>query len=259
MDTATLIGLIVGTLLISLGIAFTPGSDIGSFVNLPAFLIVVGGTGCALLVNFPLKDILGVGRIIKFAFKPAAHSPVQLIADFRRFADIARRDGILALEKVTQDIKDPFLLRGVQLAVAGTDPEVIQSLMRTEMEYMADRHDRGIKIVRQFGTYAPAFGMIGTLIGLVVMMRNLNDPASIGPSMAVALLTTFYGVILANLVGLPLAEKLTIRNNEEMVLREMMVKGLMSIQSGDSPRIVEQKLKIILPPAMREQSAMDLL
>ena len=251
MDTATLIGLVVGLLLIMAGIFITPGGSVLFFLDAPSMFIVVGGTLCALMVNFPFRDLASAGKVIRFAFFSLAISPVKLIEDFRRYADIARREGILALEKVTQEIEDPFLLRGIQLAVDGTDPEMIQSMMRTEMDYMADRHDRGIKIFKQFGAYAPAFGLIGTLIGLVVMMKNLNNPDAIGPSMSVALLTTFYGALLANLFGNPLAEKLTIRNNEEMLMRELMVKGLMSIQSGDSPRIVEQKLKIILSPRMR--------
>lgn len=251
MDTATLIGLIAGHLLIAAGIILAKG-DLLLFLNAPSFLIVVGGTCCALLVSFPMKDLMAMGRVLRFAFRVGAAAPLRLIADFRRFADIARRDGILALEKVTEEVRDPFLLRGIHLAVDGTDPEVIQSMMRTEMEFMSERHDRGIKVLKQFAAFAPAFGMIGTLIGLVVMMANMRDPEVLGPSMSVALVTTFYGAVLANLVGAPLAEKLSVRHDEEMLVREMMVKGLMSIQSGDSPRVVEQKLKIILPPALRE-------
>ena len=176
MDTGTVIGIVVGTVLIMTGIMITPGGSVGLFIDAPSMFIVLGGTACALMVNFPLRDLLGAGKVLKFAFLSPREAPGKLIADFRRYADIARRDGILALEKVTQEISDPFLLRGLHLAVDGTDPEVIHTMMRTEMEFMADRHDRGVKIFKQLGAFAPAFGMIGTLIGLVIMMKNLNDP-----------------------------------------------------------------------------------
>jgi chemotaxis protein MotA len=252
MDIATLIGIVGGLVLIAIGIAITPGSSFGLFLDPASAMITIGGATCATLVTFRMKDIANLWRVLLLAFKEERAQSSKLIADFRRYADIARRDGILALENVTHEIKDPFLIRGLQLAVDGTDPEVIQTMMRTELEYMRERHDRGIKVLKQFALYAPAFGMIGTLIGLVIMLANLSDPSKIGPSMAVAIITTFYGAVLAYLMATPLAEKLTIRNDEETLVKEMMIKGVMSLQSGDNPRIVEQKLKIFLAPKMRE-------
>jgi chemotaxis protein MotA len=253
VDLATVIGMLSGLACLVTAILITPRGSLGMFVDYPSLFIVAGGTAAALFMNFTLRDLAGLGRVLRNAFVSRGVSPGRLIADFRRYADLARREGILALERVTGEVKDPFLLAGLQHAVDGLDPDVIQDLMRTEMEYMEARHDRGVKILRQIGTYAPAFGMVGTLIGLTVMLANLRDPEAIGPSMAVAIITTFYGALLAYLFALPLAEKMAIRNSEEMVLREMMVKGLAAIQSGDSPRVVEQKLRVLLPPRMREQ------
>ena len=252
MDLASVVGILFGWTCLIAAILMTPGSSLGLFIHLPSALIVIGGTTSALLMSFRWTDLAALGRLIQLAFASRLPGAERLIADFRRYADVARRDGILALEKVTGEITDPFLLTGMQHAIDGLDPDVIQSLMRTELDYMNARHDRGMRVLRQVGSYAPAFGMVGTLIGLVIMLYNLGDPNKIGPSMAVAIITTFYGATLAYLVALPLADKLAIRNSEEMILREMMVKGMAAIQSGDSPRVVEQKLKVLLPPRMRE-------
>jgi chemotaxis protein MotA len=252
LDIATIIGIAGGFALIGIGIIITPGASLLMFWDPASVMIVVGGATACTLINFPLRDLANLWRVTMLAFREDRLDPNKLIGDFRRYADIARRDGILALENVTHEVKDPFLVRGIQLAVDGTDPEMIQTMMRTELDYIQDRHNRGIRILKQLGTYAPSFGMIGTLIGLVIMLANLSDPSKIGPSMAVAIITTFYGAILAYLVAIPLGEKLTIRNNEEALVKEMMIKGVMSLQSGDNPRIVEQKLKIFLAPKLRE-------
>jgi chemotaxis protein MotA len=255
VDLTTLVGIVLGWACILASILMTPNSGLGLFLNLPSALIVLGGTASAILMGFRGSDLRALGRVLKLAFFQPLPSAAKIIADFRRYADIARRDGILALEKVTGEVDDPFLLQGMQHAVDGLDPDVIQNLMRTELEYMSARHERGIRILRQIGAYAPAFGMVGTLIGLVIMLANLREPGAIGPSMAVAIITTFYGAAIAYLFALPLADKLTVKNHEELILREMMIKGLASIQSGDSPRVVEQKLKVLLPPAMRAEAA----
>jgi chemotaxis protein MotA len=253
VDLATVIGMISGLICLVVAILITPRGNLSMFVDYPSMFIVLGGTTAALLMNFSLRDLRSLGAMIRNAFVQRGMSPTALIADFRRYADLARREGILALERVTSEVKDPFLLAGLQHAIDGLDPDVIQDLMRTELEYMSERHERGVKILRQAGAYGPSFGMVGTLIGLVVMLSNLQNPDAIGPALAVAIITTFYGAILAYLFALPLAEKMAMRNNEEMVLREMIVKGLAAIQSGDSPRVVEQKLRVLLPPRLREQ------
>lgn len=252
IDLATLVGILGGFFLIAVGILITPGASLDLFLDPASLLITVGGAVCSTLINFPLRDLRNSWRVIVLAFREERTKPGKLITDFRKYADIARRDGILALENVTHEIQDPFLVRGLQLAVDGTDPEMIQTMMRTELDYIQERHNRGIRILKQFSMYAPAFGMIGTLIGLVIMLANLSDPSKIGPSMAVAIITTFYGAVLSYLIATPMAEKLTIRNNEEALVKEMIIKGVMSLQSGDNPRIVEQKLKIFLSPQHRE-------
>jgi len=164
-----------------------------------------------------------------------------------KYAEIARRDGILALENVTSKISDPFLISGIQMAVDGTDPDLIETIMSNDLEAVQSRHAEGKALFDNAGKYAPAFGMIGTLIGLVVMLRNMSDPSAIGPAMAVALITTFYGALVANVFALPMAEKLALRSREEILLKQIIIKGVMSIQSGDNPRIVEQKLRTFLP------------
>jgi chemotaxis protein MotA len=252
LDLSTIFGLIAGVCLLAIGILITPGADMMLFVSPASAFITIGGSICAVFVTFPIGDLKSVGKVLKMAFKYEKATPNVLIKDFRRYADIARRDGILALENVTQEVRDPFMIRGIQLAVDGTDPEVIQSMMLTELDYIHDRHLRGIKIMKQLAVYAPAFGMIGTLIGLVIMLANLEDPSMIGPSMAVAMITTLYGAVVTNLFATPIAEKLGVRNNEERLIKELIIKGVMSIQSGDNPRIVEQKLKIFIPPRFRE-------
>lgn len=252
MDTATLIGLVLGFVLVGIGISITPGGSLGMFLDAPSALITLGGAICATLVNFSFRDLRNLPHLVRLAFTAPKGSPHRIIAEFRRYADVARRDGILALEGIVQEVKDPFLVRGIQLAVDGTDPEAIQSLLRTDLENMVARHERGIRVLKQFGTYAPAFGMLGTLIGLVIMLARIKNPDMIAPAMAVAIITTFYGVILSYLVAQPLAEKLIIRNNEEALIREMMIRGIISIQSGDNPRIVEEKLRIYLPAGAGE-------
>ena len=168
------------------------------------------------------------------------------------YAEVARRDGILALENVAGNIKDPFLVSGIQMAVDGTDPELIESILMSDLDAVEARHAEGKALFDNVGRFAPAFGMIGTLIGLVIMLQNMSDPSAIGPAMAVALLTTMYGAVLANLFALPMAEKLGVRSRKEVLLRMVIIKGVMSIQSGDNPRIVEQKLKTFLPNRLRE-------
>lgn len=249
MDSASFIGLIVGAALLLW--AILGKSDIGAFLDSGSVAIVLGGSFAATLVAFPLKTVLGLPKVLKMCFFTKASSVTELIADMVRFAELARRDGILALENVSKDIKDPFLVAGIQMAVDGTDPELIESIMMNDLETIEGRHADGKAILDTIGRYGPAFGMIGTLIGLVIMLQNMDDPSAIGPAMAVALLTTMYGAVLANLVALPMADKLGLRSREEILLKLIMMKGVMAIQSGDNPRIVEQKLKTFLPNRLR--------
>lgn len=249
MDIATVIGLIMGTGLLLW--AISSGSDLPTFINPPSVAIVIGGAVSASLVGFPLKNLLGIVGVVKNCFFSKTRDPNGLIMDMVKYAEIARRDGILSLENVTSEITDPFLVSGIQMAVDGTDPDLIETIMMNDLETIEQRHSDGKGLFETFGKYAPAFGMIGTLVGLVIMLKNMDDPASIGPAMAVALLTTLYGAVVANLVALPMADKLGLRSREEVLLKMIVIKGVMAIQSGDNPRIVEQKLKTFLPNRLR--------
>lgn len=250
MDIATIIGLVAGTGLLLW--AIMGKSDLNAFADAGSVAIVVGGAVSAVLVAFPVRNILGIVRVVKNCFLTKSRDPFALIADLVRFAEIARRDGILSLENVTHEIEDPFLVSGIRMAVDGTDPEMIEQILLNDLETIESRHSDGRKIFEGLGKYAPAFGMIGTLIGLVIMLQHMDDPKRIGPAMAVALLTTFYGAVLANLVALPIADKLGLRSREELMLKMIVIRGVMAIQSGDNPRIVEQKLKTFLPNRVRD-------
>jgi len=251
MDIATLLGLVVGVGLIAWAVISGAGEKVGAFIDPPSVAIVFGGMTAATLISFPLKSVLSVVGVLKNAFLHKAMSAEKLIADLVSYAEIARRDGILSLENVTKDIDDDFVIKGIQMAIDGTDPELIEQILTSELDSISDRHSRGKGIFDTMGKYAPAFGMIGTLIGLVIMLQNMDDPSKIGPGMAVALLTTLYGALVANLVCLPLADKLARRSGDELLLKEIVIRGVMSIQSGDNPRVVEQKLKTFLSPTMR--------
>jgi chemotaxis protein MotA len=249
MDIATIIGLISGTALLLW--AILSKADLGTFIDGGSIAIVCGGSLSAAMISFPIQNLLSVATVVKNCFFSKSRNPVALIHELVHYAEVARRDGILALENVAGDIKDPFLVSGIQMAVDGTDPDLIETVMLSDLEAVEARHMEGKSLFDNIGRYAPAFGMIGTLVGLVIMLQNMSDPDSIGPAMAIALLTTFYGALLANLVALPLADKLGLRSREEMMLRMIVIKGVMAIQSGDNPRIVEQKLKTFLPNRLR--------
>jgi chemotaxis protein MotA len=251
MDLATVAGiilgftLIVGAILVDGGIVF--------FIDVKSLMIVCGGTLAATLISFPLVKVLGVVKVLRNAFLTRSASPMETIHLLVQFAEKARREGILSLETVVNEVDDEFLRNGVRLAVDGVEPDLIKDILHTELAFIEDRHKTGQNIFVTMGTAAPAFGMIGTLIGLVLMLQTLSDPSSIGPGMAMALLTTLYGALLANVVFLPIAEKLRNRTNEEILIKELSIEGIMSIQSGDNPRIVHQKLLAFLAPKARAQ------
>ncbi len=249
MDIATIIGVLVCIALVASAIVM--GGDVGSYINVPSILIVVGGAFAATLAAYPLSRFLQMPNVIKKTLLTKPTDPVALISQMVELAEVARRDGILALENSVQDIEDEFLVRGIQMAVDGSDPEVIQIIMETELENLMDRHEAGKGLLEALGKYAPAFGMIGTLIGLVAMLSNMEDPSAIGAGMATALLTTLYGSLMANVLFLPLADKLGQRTAEEVLARTIIIQGVMAVQSGDNPRNVQAKLYTFLPPAAR--------
>lgn len=250
MDISSAIGLLLGFGFIIGGIV-TSG-EIASFWDLSSVIIVLGGTIASTLASFPMKNFLNTGKIIKKAFFYKETSPDEVIVEIIQLANIARKEGLLSLEEYAEKLDDDFLKKGIMLIVDGTDPDLVRNIMETELIFLEERHSEGQSIFETMGTYAPAFGMIGTLIGLINMLKVLDDPNAIGPSMSVALVTTFYGSMLANVVFLPLAQKLKIRSKSEILVKELMVEGLLSIQAGENPRIIEEKLKTFIPPNMRE-------
>ena len=249
MDVATLVGATSGTALVL--IAIYMGGGLGMFINVPSLMITVGGCVAATLINFPLQKVMGVFSVAKKAFMHKSVEPQDEIARMVEYAKVARREGLLALEDKLQELNDPFLVKGIQLVMDGTTPEALREILRIEVDFLEDRHGMGKSILEAMGASAPAFGMIGTLIGLVQMLQNMSDPSSIGVGMSTALLTTFYGAFMANLVFLPLAGKVGARSNEEVLVKELMIEGIISIQSGDNPRLVEEKLKSFVSPAIR--------
>jgi chemotaxis protein MotA len=251
MDIATIVGIVAGVILVFSAIA--AGGNFVMFVHVPSMLIVFGGTIAATLINFPLGEVLGVIKTVKNAFLHKAVPPTKVIQTVVAFATTARRDGILALESKASEAGDEFLEKSVQLAVDGTAPELIKDILTTELAFLEERHSLGQGVFTSMGTYAPAFGMIGTLIGLISMLAALEDPSKIGEGMATALITTFYGAFAANLIFLPIAGKLKVRTRLEILTKEVIIEGILSIQSGDNPRVVEQKLKAFIAPVLREQ------
>ena len=253
MDLGTVVGIVLAFALIAMAIIL--GGTPGAFVDVPSVMVVIGGSIAAAMIAVPMSALKKIVSVVKKSMLYKKQSPHKLIAELVNYAEIARRDGILSLESHVQNSDDPFIVRGIQMAVDGTDPELIEQIMDTELENLTDRHATGKSIFDAVGKYAPAFGMIGTLIGLVAMLANMSDPSSIGAGMAVALITTLYGAIMSNVVALPIADKLGKRSAEELLMKTIIVKGVMSIQSGDNPRIVEQKLMTFIPPSERESAA----
>ncbi len=254
MDIATLGGLGIGAFFVIFGIVIAGGvGGLFSFLNIPSVLITVGGSFGAIMVANSLSRVLGLMKIMMNAIKTKPMETGRIISMIVTFSEKARREGLLALEDDLDELEDEFLRKGIQLVVDGTDPEIIRNIMETELNNMISRHQDGIKIFEDWGAFAPAFGMIGTLIGLILMLSNIEDKSAIGPGMSTALITTLYGAFLANLVFLPIAAKLTYVDKQEVLLREIMIEGTLSIQSGDNPRIVKEKLVSFLTPEMRVQ------
>lgn len=261
MDVSTVVGLVLGFGLIAWGIVsggvaagMTVGSALKAFWDLPSVFITLGGTLTATLISYPMDQVLSIGKILKNAFVAKNMQPQELIRTLVSFAQKARREGLLALEDEASKVSDRFLAKGVQLVVDGTDPELVRSILETELSFLENRHRNGAAMFDTMAALAPAFGMVGTLIGLIQMLGTLDKPEMIGPGMAVALVTTFYGSLLSNLVFIPISNKLKGRSAEEILLREVMIEGILSIQAGDNPRIVEEKLNAFLAPKIRYSS-----
>ena len=251
MDKATAGGLGMGIILLIGAILIAPGSSLGAFWDAPSFAVVVGGGISAACIAFPLGSLLLLPGVTKKVFFSAEPNIQEIIKTLVSLAETARRDGILALESKTAEINDAFMLLGLQMAIDGTERDLVEQVMRTDMQAVAKRHNTGKSLFETIGRYAPAFGMIGTLMGLIIMLGNMDDPDAIGPGMAVALITTLYGAIVSNLFCLPFADKLAFYSKKELASREIIIQGILSIQDGDNPRVLEQKLSTNLAPSDR--------
>jgi chemotaxis protein MotA len=243
VDIATLIGLLGGFGIIIGAIA--TGGDMGLFMNVPGLLIVIGGTFMVTLMQVSLADFLGSFSIGMKAFFYKVDDPKNLIEDAVQLADVARKNGLLALEG--QEISNDFMAKGISLCVDGHDPAFVQKMLAKDMDLTIRRHEVGQRMFSNMATMAPAMGMIGTLIGLVQMLANMSDPASIGPAMAVALLTTLYGAVIANAFAQPMADKLARATELEKANKSLILETIMGIQEGINPKVLAQLLHTYLP------------
>ncbi len=251
MDLATIVGLASGVVLIA--VAMIIGGSPLIFVDVPSILIVVGGVVAVTFIMFPMRTVLGSIQVAIKAFREDPWNLDAIIDQMVGLSRLARTNGILALEDAEKDIQNPFLKKGIQLAVDGNEEELIRFIMATDVSFTQQRHAIGQKVFKQMGAMGPAFGMIGTLIGLVQMLESLDDPSTIGPAMAVALLTTFYGALIANLVCLPIANKLEFRSKQEALAKQVVTEGIVSIMQGANPKVLKDKLEAFVPPTLRRE------
>lgn len=254
MDLASIIGLVGCVIVVFFGIV--SGNQgmaaLGNFYDLPSIFITIGGTFFCIMISYSMKDFFGGFKAFKNAIKTKKTNDVQTISNIIDLSNIARKEGLLALEEAANNLEDEFMKKGVLLIVDGTDPELVRAIMETELSCIEGRHKQVIGFYQNIASMGPAWGMIGTLIGLVNMLKELSDIASVGPNMAVALLTTLYGSLIANWICIPIAGKLDYNNGVEVMLKEVMIEGLLSIQAGENPRVIEEKLKSFLSPAQRK-------
>ncbi len=252
VDIATIVGLILGFGLILVSILMG-GAGLTPFIDIPSGMIVFGGAIAATLINFPLNACLSTFSVVMKCFLFKLPTPEEIIAQLKTMAGVAKKDGLLALESQLEEVNYDFMKRGIEALVGGASPEQIRNSMELEASCVDARHVTGKKIIDAMGAAAPAFGMIGTLIGLVMMLRNLSDPSQIGAGMATALLTTLYGALVANVVCIPMAGKLETRNAEETVLLDLTIEGVCCIGSGSSPTVLEEQLLSFLSPKARDK------
>ena len=252
MDLASILGLLLCLVMFIYGIIDNAGaSNFGRYLDLPSAIITFGGSFFAVLASFSLSDFTGGLKSFMLVFKAPSTDVRGMIQKIIDLSNVSRKEGLLSLEEAAGDLEDEFMKKGILLIVDGTDPELVRGIMETELISTEDRHKSKINFWETLGAMGPAWGMIGTLIGLVNMLYEMDDPSSIGPSMAVALITTLYGSILANWICAPVASKLKTNNSNEIMVKEIMIEGLLSIQAGENPRVIEEKLKSFLAPSDR--------
>jgi len=250
MDLASIGGFVLGMGLILWGILFG-GNALTLYWDMPSLVIVIGGSFAGMLAMSPISRITMLGKLFGVFMNLQVYNKEEIISQLVAFSESARKEGLLSLDDALNDVEDDFLRGGMRLVVDGSDPDVIKSVLYSDLDKIEGRHQKGIDFFGNWGTLGPAFGMIGTLVGLIGMMANLEDISSVGKNMGVALITTFYGSILANLFLIPIQKKLEDKHSDEMLVKEIMVEGILSIQAGDNPRILEQKLYTFLSPDER--------
>lgn len=244
--------------MIMLAILSNGGTEgVASFLDIASIFIVIGGLVASMLISFNTGQIKMANKVIKEAFNQNEQRLPDLIRLFIRLSERARREGLLALENELEEVQDPFIEKGILLAVDGIEPDVINDIMNAEITAMEERHYKGRSLIEKAGEYAPAWGMIGTLVGLVLMLNSLDDPATLGPNMAVALLTTLYGTVLANLVFTPMANKLAAKTEEEIFIKQIIIEGIIGVQSGQNPRILEEKLGAFLSNETKQKQQQE--
>lgn len=259
MDIASIVGLILSAVMILYGIIDGAGIEnlVREYWNVPSAVITFGGAFFATLTSHSLADYISGLKSITLVFKAPALNTSEMIRKIIDLSNVARKEGLLSLEAAAADMQDPFLKKGILLMVDGTDPELVRAIMETELVSIEGRHKNCIGFWDTLGAMGPAWGMIGTLVGLVDMLYHMDNVATLGPAMAVALITTFYGSVLANMICIPVSNKLKADNAMEMMMKEVMIEGLLSIQAGENPRVIEEKLKSFLAPKDRETTAGD--
>lgn len=254
-DTLTLIGFLVGIGMMAFGIISGGLSEVHLFWDAPSVAITVLGSLSAVMIVTPMDQFKKIGKLLGEAFKESAEQPLELVTKFGEISQKARKEGLLSLEETINALEDQFMKKGLQMVVDGIEPDSIKAIMELEIGSMEDRHAAGANIFKTWGAMAPGFGMLGTLIGLVQMLGNLSDASTIASGMGKALLTTFYGSLLANLFASPVAQNLQLKSGLEATRREMMLEGILAIQAGLNPKMVEEKLLAYLSPAEREAFA----
>lgn len=258
IDLMTPIGVTLGVIVLLLAVFSNAGpSGLLSFIDIASIFIVGGGVVAAVVITFSAAELKLIPKVFKESFHTKEHNLKQLIETFVFLSEKARREGLLSLEAGLEEVEDQFIKKGVLLAVDGIEPDVIKDIMMAEVVAMEERHRKGRAIIVKAGEYAPAWGMIGTLVGLVLMLKNLNDPSSLGPNMAVALLTTLYGTVLANLVFLPMATKLENKTEEEVFVKQIIIEGVIGVQSGQNPKVLEEKLSAFVTDQSNKDSLGD--
>ena len=254
MDIATLLGILIGVVMVVFGIVSSGGvGALGNFVDPPSILITIGGSLSTLLGCNTMSDFIGGLKSISLPFKGQNSDPSETIKSVIDLSNVGRKEGLLALEEAANGIEDDFMKKGIMLVVDGTDAELVRGILETDLMCLEDRHKSVIGFWEKWAEMGPAWGMIGTLVGLVNMLKNMSDASAIGPNMAVALLTTLYGSLIANWLCAPLAAKMKVNNDSEVVMKNITIEGLLSIQAGENPRVIEEKLKSFLSPSARDE------